>query len=219
MPSYFAGLDLGQTTDYTAFAVLEQEYRPRPDKPAEQESHYLVSHLERVQLGTPYTGIVARVGQLIRTPPLPDCALALDQTGVGRPVTDMFRQADLPCWLWPITITAGAALTEADDGWHVPKKELVSTLQVLLQFRRLKVVGRLPEMDTLKKELANFRVKVTAAANETYGAWRDGVHDDLVLAVALAAWVGEQGGGWAPGAIGVGGRNLTADVPRGVFGR
>jgi hypothetical protein len=31
-------------------------------------------------------------------------------------------------------------------------------------------------------------VKITAAANETFAAWREGAHDDLVLAVALACW-------------------------------
>jgi hypothetical protein len=74
----------------------------------------------------------------------------------------------------------------------VPKKELVASLQVLLQTRRLKVAKTLPEAATLVRELETFRVKVTEAANETFGAWREGQHDDLVLAVALAAWVGEQ---------------------------
>jgi hypothetical protein len=33
-----------------------------------------------------------------------------------------------------------------------------------------------------------MRVKITASGNEQYGAWREGEHDDLVLAVALACW-------------------------------
>ena len=37
--------------------------------------------------------------------------------------------------------------------------------------------------------LEAFRVKITEAANETFGAWREGQHDDLLLAVALAAWM------------------------------
>jgi hypothetical protein len=43
------------------------------------------------------------------------------------------------------------------------------------------------------KELESFRVKITASAHETFEAWRERDHDDLVLAVALAAWVGQQG--------------------------
>jgi hypothetical protein len=42
------------------------------------------------------------------------------------------------------------------------------------------------------QELLAFRVKVTASANETFEAWRERDHDDLVLAVATAAWVGER---------------------------
>ena len=40
-----------------------------------------------------------------------------------------------------------------------------------------------------------FQVKITAAANATFGAWREGSHDDLVLAVAMACWYGEHYGG------------------------
>jgi hypothetical protein len=29
-------------------------------------------------------------------------------------------------------------------------------------------------------------------AHDSYGAWREGAHDDLVLAVAVAAWYGEH---------------------------
>ena len=33
-----------------------------------------------------------------------------------------------------------------------------------------------------------MRVRVTSSGNEQYGAWREGEHDDLVFAVALACW-------------------------------
>jgi hypothetical protein len=69
---------------------------------------------------------------------------------------------------------------------------LVSTLQVLLQAGRLKVASALAEAPTLVRELLAFQVKVTAAAHETFGPWRENAHDDLVLAVVLAAWLGER---------------------------
>ena len=93
----------------------------------------------------------------------------------------------------PALITAGHAVTAGDDGsWHVAKKELVSRLQVLLQTRRLQIARALPDADLLVKELQNFRVKVTVAANEVFEAWREGQHDDLVLAVAIAVWLAER---------------------------
>ncbi len=33
-----------------------------------------------------------------------------------------------------------------------------------------------------------MRVKVSTARHEQYGVWREGKHDDLVFAVALACW-------------------------------
>jgi hypothetical protein len=65
-------------------------------------------------------------------------------------------------------------------------------LQTVLQTQRLRIARALPEAELLLKELQNFRVRVTAAANETFGEWREGQHDDLVLATALAAWAGER---------------------------
>ena len=43
--------------------------------------------------------------------------------------------------------------------------------------------------------MATFTTKITTSANETYEAWRERDHDDMVLAVALAIWLGEKYGG------------------------
>jgi hypothetical protein len=68
----------------------------------------------------------------------------------------------------------------------VPKKLLVANVQRLLSEGRLKVADGLPETAALVRELADFRVTITAKANETFAADSHGGHDDLVLAVALA---------------------------------
>ena len=50
-----------------------------------------------------------------------------------------------------------------------------------------------PEAETLARELKCFKVKVTAAGNEVMAAdWRSRQHDDLVLALALAAFLGDR---------------------------
>jgi hypothetical protein len=153
-------------------------------------------HLQRFPLGTPYPAVVQAVVSLLGNVQLSDPSLAVDQTGVGRAVVDMLADAlrgQVSCLFFPITITAGHAVTGGEmDSLHVPKKELVGTLQLLFQTRRLQVARTLPDAAVLVKELENFRVKITAARNETFASWREGQHDDLVLAVALAAWLGEQ---------------------------
>jgi hypothetical protein len=45
--------------------------------------------------------------------------------------------------------------------------------------------------EILVRELLNFRVKISDLGHDTYNAWRESEHDDLVLAVAIAAWVAE----------------------------
>lgn len=50
-----------------------------------------------------------------------------------------------------------------------------------------------PEARLLVEELLNFKVKINVkTAHDSYEAWREGIHDDLVLATALACWYGER---------------------------
>ncbi len=193
--AYVSGLDVGQAQDSTALAVLEQSRAADPASPGWDANQYAVRHLERFPPGTPYTAVGARLAELFAVPPLARPPLAVDQTGVGRPVVDLIRRSATRAGVRPVTVTAGhAAGPDERGGWLVPKKELVSTLQVLWQARRLKVSPSLPEAQTLVRELTAFQVKVTASANDLLVAWREGPHDDLVLAVAVAAWLGERQG-------------------------
>jgi hypothetical protein len=71
----------------------------------------------------------------------------VDQTGVGHAVVEVLRQAT--GWVIPLTLTAGHALTLAADGsYQVPKADLVSCLQLLLEGRPLHVARGLAERDT-----------------------------------------------------------------------
>ncbi|MBC7341186.1 MAG: hypothetical protein H5U02_01820 [Clostridia bacterium] len=188
MYKFFLGLDLGQAQDYTALAVVERKvfrYEAKPDE-------YHIRHLERPKLGTPYPAIVERVQNLMQSNQLINrTALVVDKTGVGAPVVDMFRKAGLrPV---AITITGGNSASSGDGGYHVPKRDLVTTLQVLFQTGRLKVAAELADARLLVEELLNFKVKINVkTAHDSYEAWREGVHDDLVLAAALACWYGEK---------------------------
>jgi hypothetical protein len=185
MNDFVVGVDLGQVNDYTAIAVLERLV----------DGVYHVRYLDRI-LDTPYPEVVTRLEQVARGLPFAP-AIAVDATGVGRPVVDMLREAKLPGDLYAITITSGGtARSEGSDRW-VPKREIASTIAVLLQKNRLKVSSRVPKAAVLLHELMNFRVKITLDAHDTYGAWRESDHDDLVLAVGLAAWLKEYGeDGW-----------------------
>jgi hypothetical protein len=62
-----------------------------------------------------------------------------------------------------------------------------------MQKGHLKIAREMALADTLKRELLNFKVKINiATGHDSYEAWREGDHDDLVLAVAMACWCGER---------------------------
>jgi hypothetical protein len=92
----------------------------------------------------------------------------------------------------PITITGGDSVVRDNKAFRVPKRDLVSTVQVLLQGGRLKIAPALAESALLVQELQNFQVKISDLGHDSYGAWREGTHDDLVLAAALACWHAER---------------------------
>lgn len=195
---FVVGLDLGQAKDYTAISIVERTQVA----PSEQRQYtgfekggirYDLRHLERVKLGTPYPDVVAHVATLLHQPALSGkTSLAVDATGVGPPVVDLLRMARLPSTVYAITITGGDVVIRLPDGYRVPKRDLISTLQVMLHTGRLKVAESLPEAQTLVKELLAYKVKITDSGRDVYGAWREGQHDDLILATAMAVWLGEQ---------------------------
>ncbi len=192
---FLIGVDLGQARDYTAIAVFErfQELTGKAERGRwTTQTRYELPHLERPPLGTSYPAIIERLQDLItQLPPHERLRVLVDRTGVGRPVVDLMRRAKLQ--VVPIDITfGGAAHGGGYGGFNVPKKELVSNLAILFQSERVKVARTLPEAATLVEELQNFKMKITPAGNDTYEAWRESDHDDLVLAAAMACWYGEK---------------------------
>lgn len=199
---WIVAADLGQSTDPTAISVLHHRVTPLDEWKANDaartwkqvyEERFDVRHLERLPLETAYPVQVQHVAALLQRPPLNACApkLVIDETGVGRPVGDMFDDAGL----WPnrITITSGLEATQhGARTWHVPKGMLVSNLEARSHAGELRIAARITESGPLKNEMKNFRRKVSDAGRATYAA-RTGEHDDLVLSVALGLWMATSG--------------------------
>lgn len=190
------GVDIGQARDFTAICALRRipvftgetrdSYAPtglNQHRLYRYEDRFHLGLLERMPLHTPYAAIGARVGEILHR--ANDTASAvIDQTGVGRPVVEQMQH--LP--IVPVTITSGQGTNCDYDGWKVGKKVLVSNTQVLIQNGRLVIASKLPLVEEFVREMLAFKVKLSAAGNQSFEAWREGVHDDLVLAVCLAAW-------------------------------
>jgi hypothetical protein len=193
MDWYFVGADFGQSRDYSAIAVIERVELKGEFDPAvwayEKKTALRLRYLERIALGTPYPEVVERVLQVTNGSQLAGrCHLAVDGTGVGRPVVDLLRMGRPKGTLLPVTITSGQSETYDQGFYRVPKRDLIIGLQVVLQRRGLQIAAGLGFARTLVEELEAVEVKGSAAGNEQYAAWREGTHDDLVFAVALAYW-------------------------------
>jgi hypothetical protein len=195
------GVDLGQRRDYSVVAIVERV--PRVDcrfdtvqwawRERDAADEWVVRHLERMPLGTPYTTVTERIVELARSPKLRgERRLVVDATGVGMPVVDMLRAAQPGCGIAAVWITGGQG--ERFDGkvWHVPKLELLARLQTLLETKRLRIAERMREAGTLGRELLDIKSAKRASGRLKVGAEGVGEHDDLALAVALAVWAGRM---------------------------
>jgi hypothetical protein len=197
MTTYSIGVDLGQRRDHSAIAVVEHvrhAARIAPYSlyaPAPSPDEWIVRHLERLPLGTPYTVVVARIVELTRNPKLArGCRLIVDATGVGMPVVDMLRAAQPGCPLAPVWITGGQSAHFDGKVWHVPKLELLAGMQALLETKRLRILRGMREAGTLVRELMHVQSARRPSGALKIGAQGAEEHDDLTLAVALAVWSG-----------------------------
>ena len=211
--SFYIGVDLGQVSEPTAIAIIQSDtleylrtekiyepewityrsvYRGKDGK--ETTEHplitYALRHVERMSPGTSYPAIVERVKQILKDLPSPE--LVIDVTGVGTPVTDLFDRAGLSSTR--VQVIAGEEVGKDGSVSKVPKRELVSTAQILLQTNRLRIAKGLRLSKLLVRELATFKMKVSLK-EEMPTLWREGAADDLVLALSIALWRAEQSGG------------------------
>jgi len=189
------GVDFGQTVDPSAicFGMYGGEIDiPSEDKtkPSKKEPILHLKYLERLELGIRYEDQICQLKKVYdkvkeqtgKTP-----VLIVDATGVGKAVTEMVRKAGM----YPIsvTVTGGNGVTKEGRDWKVSKKELVSPIIVGIQNGTVQIAKSLEHADLVKKEMAAFKLKINiATGNESFEAWRQKDHDDLVFACALVAY-------------------------------
>jgi hypothetical protein len=201
------GLDLGQASEFTALSVVERD--------AADQTLLAVRHLVRFPPGTPYAKVGEAVASVIRDGGLGRPPLIADLTAVGPTLLPSLRGAVRPSWVVPVVLTAGQTIAGKDDDgtWRLPKRDLVTTLQLLLQGRRLRVAPALPDAALLVQELTAFRARVCLSDADTLD-WRERPADDLVLAVALASWWAERWQPLTPGSISFGGSMIQEMLDR-----
>jgi len=199
-------VDLGSENDYTAFSLIERvekvqgndipSYNSRPirEEPIIVTSELHLVHMERVPLKTPYPTIVEKIGFIVNRPEFVDnIALIVDRTGVGIPVIQMMYQRGLA----PIGITihGGERVTTSKDNYGVPKRDLVTALLNAYYMKRFKTKSpeEMPIIKEFRDELAGFQMKINKlTGTDSYEAWLERIHDDLVISAALGCWWFDQ---------------------------
>lgn len=176
---FYIGVDIGQANDYTAVTVVE-----------EIGDKYVVKALRKYNLGIDYPVIVESLACIYGMEQLYGKSLmVVDATGVGRAVIDMIITKSVP--LVATTITGGGKVTWKGSRVNVPKQELVSTLQVCLQTKKVVFPRDLDGTKDLFTELIHFKAKRAPSGAVSFEAMRDSIHDDMVISLALAIWYGE----------------------------
>jgi Terminase RNaseH-like domain len=194
MGAVTVGVDIGQRRDPAAIAVVEQERRST-------ETHHIARYLERLPLGTPYPAVAERVAAVVQGVHAATSGKAptlyVDATGVGTPIVDVLKAAGVGglVRLKAVYFTHGDRRKVERGEVKLGKAWLVSRMQALLQSGLLHL-PRNAKAEVLGKELLDYEIRVTEDANERYGAFRVGTHDDLVTALGLATQE-DRGGGEA----------------------
>lgn len=211
---YFLGVDFGSQQDYTAMALVERVDKIDAEQNAagiitekQTKSEYHLLYLERVELGTNYIDIVARIKKIILDNELRGrTTVVADVTGVGLPIVQMMRENAISP-LVAIGIHSGQAINEKPGGYSVPKRDLVTSLLTVVQSRRLRVAEDINYRHQLVHEMQSFQMKPTKTNVDSYEALMEKDHDDLVLALTYAIWYPER-------TLGSGTLNLSPTPPK-----
>ena len=186
--SYYVGVDLGQARDATAIAIVHSyrevlQVRNRVTMEFGTKEWLVLRQVERVRLGTDYTTVVARVGQVVRAlTGLGKVTVVPDGTGVGRPVVDMLRKAAVRAEIVPVIITGGHGQGESRGYRTVAKKDLIHGLSTLVEKGELSFASDMSGNEMLREEMAKMSRRTLS-----------GEPDDMVFAVALACWRARRG--------------------------
>lgn len=159
---YVIGVDLARKVDYSVLTVMDVETK------------HVVAFDRRH--GEPW---LAQVGNVVALAEKWNNATVIpDATGVGDVVIEALLARNVR--LAPVVITGGRSVTETG----VPKTTLIQNLIVAIEKKDLTFPA---ELIALTDELKAYEYDTTAMGALIYSA-PEGLHDDTVISLALAAW-------------------------------
>jgi hypothetical protein len=192
---YVVGISLGVGQDPTGWAVLMQHVRT--------EGWYSVldrvdvGHLERMPLDTSLPDLIKYIHPYLTDLREKDFTgqpeVIVNVTHYGGPSIASFNEAQIPAIKATIKgRDAPAELVSAGRELTIGTNELMGATRRLLEHGRLQVYPSLSRAEDFKAELAKYDPHPPRVDRHDPEAWRDRPLNDLVCAVALAAWWSEQ---------------------------
>jgi hypothetical protein len=193
--SYVCGLDLGQRQDFSALAICEIRENKKYEK------FWYVRGLKRFPLHQTYTKLAERVAKV-------DAQLrgantnvtwAADLGGPGPGVLEILERKAPRMDLYKVLLTGGSAATWDGHEIRVSKNNLISTLIAAFDADHIFIPAKSRELQNIKNELQNFEVHLSQnTGNESYGGSPSEGHFDLLIALALAVYIGSELGARGP---------------------
>ena len=200
------------------YSWSDPERRHPDDRPIGGEIHYVIQFITRLPLRTPYPQVAERMAEIYAqlqpaamTPTIEDRILErhgvsrppplhhrgvddvlIDATGVGAPVVELIRDKGVDCTA--VILTSGENISREWRKLRLPKEQVISRLQVLLQQRCIHLPAT-EEARALSEELLNYEIRVSENAHLKMGVFSTGKHDDLATALGLACWKDESSSG------------------------
>lgn len=169
----------------SGLCVVEIETRRGDD--GQREEHFIVRHLERIPAGTSFPDMANRCGDVAkavrdRTRSRPE--IYVDATGFGQPLMDEVERRGDYRRAYKVYFTYGDRRNEQGDEVRLGKGWLVCRVKMRLQTGQIHL-PKSTEAQTLAEELMDYEVQMVPDANDHYGAFRVGTHDELVTALGL----------------------------------
>lgn len=146
------GVDLARVQDFTVLTVLDADRR--------QVYHERFNQISWERQIATITRVCQQYGK---------ARIWMDSTGVGDPIFEALRNAQLPVQGYNLT--------------NQSKEALIDALALAIENRQV----RLMDLPTQTAELQAFQYELTPSRNVRMSA-PEGMHDDCVIALALANW-------------------------------
>lgn len=186
---YLIGVDLAALQDRTAISVIEDELKPAPRygkgfvQEFEPRRQTLVQAV-RLPIGLEWPAICDTIKKV--KDQIPDSELFVDLSGLGQPVGSMLKERGVS--FTGVTITSGDTFKKVNHtSYRCSKSYLISFLATLFQSGDLRISDGITDAKEFRQQVEDFVATTTPAGNVSFQT-REGRHDDLLLATAIAAF-------------------------------